>query len=461
VLAVALLATGIVTAVLLRFPGGCYAAVPAASAPQTLPTAARGEQGIPCGVTFAAGYVYYTLISPAVLNVDSSFAPSLVRRVSLRTGKIAAIAGSPAGGRTGNGWPALRTVIGTSCGIAVDRSGNVLVAESALNRYQEGSVGRNRVRVIAARTGTRYGQWMRSGRVYTLAGGWNAGFGGDGGAASRAELSFPSGLAVDGAGNVAIADSGNDLIRLVAGRSGTFYGMPMTAGDIYTIAGSHLYTGPSPSYGNRVRAVRANLNIGSDLVNSLLTFRHTGIAFDHDGNVVIADTGNGEIRVVAARSGEFYGRSMRAGYIYTVVGGGVDQPPPDGDLAVHVRLFAVGPVAVDNAGNLLVGAGQHIEVAATRSGQCYGHRLRAGHIYQVTGGKGGPGSGIPAIKSAGTPLGLAVDSAGNVVVAEYSSTGGDEYVFALRVIAASSGRFYGLRMTAGDVYTIPAATAWP
>jgi hypothetical protein len=461
VLAVALLGTGIVTAVLLRFPGGCYAAVPAARAPQLQPTAARGQQGVPCAVTFAAGYVYYTLVSPAVLDVDTPFAPSLVRRISLRTGQITTIAGSPGGGQTGNGWPALRAAIGTSCGIAVDRSGDVLVADSVLDRYQEGSVGRNRVRVIAARTGERYGQSMRAGHVYTLAGGWNAGFGGDGSAASRAQLSFPSGLAVDGAGNVAIADSGNDLIRLVAGRSGTFYGMPMTAGDIYTIAGRHLYTGPTPSDGNRVRAVLANLNIGSDLVNSLLTFGHTGIAFDHNGNVVIADTGSGEVRVVAARTGAFYGRAMRAGYIYTVVGGGVDQQPPDGGLATRARFVAVGPVAVDNAGNLLVGTGQDIEVAATRGGQCYGHRLRAGHIYQVTGSEGSSGSGIPAIRSAGTPLGLAVDSAGNVVVAEYSSAGGDGYVFALRVIAASSGRFYGLAMTAGDVYTVPGAAAWP
>jgi NHL repeat-containing protein len=461
VLAVAALATGVATAVLLRFPGGCYAAVPAPRAPRLQATAVVTPQGIPCGVTFAAGYVYYTLVSPDVLAIDPSFAPSLVRRVSLRTGKLAAIAGSPDASQTGTGRPALNTAIGRSCAVAVDRGGNVLVADGALDRYQQGSAGGNRILVVAARTGTFYGHRMRAGYVYALAGRWNAGYDGDGGAAGRALLNFPSGLAVDNAGNIAVADSGNGVIRVIAGRSGTFYDVPMTAGDIYTIAGRHPYSGLNPGYGNGVRATAANLSIVAGSGSGLLRLGHTGIAFDHNGNVVIADSGSGEVRVVAVRSGVFYGRSMRAGYIYTVVGGGADQPPPDGDFAVHARFPGVGPVAVDNAGDLLLGTGQGIEVAAARSGRCYGHRLRAGHIYQVTGYEGSTRSGVPAISSAGTPIGLAVDSAGNVVFADYSHAGGHGYVFALRVIAASSGRFYGLRMTAGDVYTIPGATAWP
>ena len=72
------------------------------------------------------------------------------------------------------------------------------------------------MRVAAARTGTFYGQEMTAGDIYTVAGDGQLGFSGDGGPATAADLSTPSGVAVDGAGNLVIADSGNSRVRVVA-----------------------------------------------------------------------------------------------------------------------------------------------------------------------------------------------------------------------------------------------------
>src|SRR5689334_18874794 len=116
----------------------------------------------------------------------------------------------------------------------------------------------------------------------------------------------PLGISVDAAGNLLIADEGNSRIRVVAATTGTFYGKAMTAGDIYTVAGD----GTGGFAGDGGRATKAELNGPSSVVP------------DHAGNLVIADTGNGRVRVVAAATGAFYGQAMTRGDIYTVAGNG-------------------------------------------------------------------------------------------------------------------------------------------
>ena len=91
---------------------------------------------------------------------------------------------------------------------------------------------------MAASTGIFYGQPMTAGDIYTVAGDGTAGYSGDGGPAASAELNNPNGVGVDAAGNLAIADTYNHRIRVVAASTGTFYGQPMTVGDIYTVAGN-------------------------------------------------------------------------------------------------------------------------------------------------------------------------------------------------------------------------------
>ena len=96
-------------------------------------------------------------------------------------------------------------------------------------------------------------------------------------------------MAVDGAGNLVIADSANHRVRVVAASTGTFYGQPMTAGDIYTIAG----TGGTGASGDGGPATSASVV-------------PQGVAVDSAGNVLIADhpstTGSGPWRPAPARS---------------------------------------------------------------------------------------------------------------------------------------------------------------
>jgi len=160
--------------------------------------------------------------------------------------------------------------------------------------------------VAAASTGTFYGRAMTAMHIYTVAGTGTAGFSGDGGPATSAELRNPDGVAVDGAGNLLIADTSNDRIRVVAASTGTFYGRAMTAGDIYTVAG----TGTFGFSGDGGAATNADLG-GPD-----------GVAVDGAGNLLIADTDNNRVRVAAASTGNFYGRAMTAMHTYTVAGTG-------------------------------------------------------------------------------------------------------------------------------------------
>ena len=218
-----------------------------------------------------------------------------------------------------------------------DRFLNELNSKGRLCDLLIGDSLNNRVRVVAARTGTFYGKPMAAGDIYTIAGTGTGGFSGDGGPATSAELSDPTGVAVDGAGNLLIADFDNCRIRVVAASTGTFYGQAMTAGHIYTVAGNGI-RGLS---GDGGPATSAEMNDPG------------GAAMDPAGNLVIADSFNGRIRVVAASSGTFYGQAMTAGNIYTVAGGGV-RGLGDGGPATSAMLSEPGAVALDPQANLVI-----------------------------------------------------------------------------------------------------------
>jgi hypothetical protein len=91
--------------------------------------------------------------------------------------------------------------------VATGAAGNLLVADSA----------NNRIRVVAATSGTFYGAAMTAGDIYTVAGTGTYGYGGDSGPATSAELRDPLGVSVDGSGNLLTADDDNGRIRLVSG----------------------------------------------------------------------------------------------------------------------------------------------------------------------------------------------------------------------------------------------------
>ena len=145
-------------------------------------------------------------------------------------------------------------------------------------------------------------------------------------------------MTVDGTGNVVIADWFNSRVRVVAASAGTFYGRAMTAGDIYTIAG----TGTRGFSGDGGPATAAKL------------YAPRGPALDGAGNLVFADNGNNRVRVVAASTGTFYGKAMTAGDIYTVAGNGAMGLSGDGGPATAAALASPVSIAVDGGGNLLI-----------------------------------------------------------------------------------------------------------
>jgi hypothetical protein len=307
-------------------------------------------------------------------------------------------------GLSGDGGPALAATFGTDLwGVTTDPSGNVVIADT-----DDG-----RIRVVAERTGTFYGQAMTAGDIYSVAGGGTGGLG-DGGPASQATLSSPQGVALDRAGNVVIADTGDLRVRVVAAATGRFYGRKMTAGYIYTIAGN----GQASYSGDGGLPTRAQLS------------QPAGLAVGPGGFIVVGDAGNNRVRVIAGRTGVFYGMKMTARHIYTVAGTGTYGDSGDGGPGTSAELSNPGAVAVDHAGNILVSEIDFpTQVIADRTGRFYGRQMTAGYIYTL-GGNG---------------LGLAVDRYGNVLMA-----GIDQ----VRVVAGRTGTFYGQRMTAGHLYVL-------
>jgi hypothetical protein len=368
---------------------------------------------------------------------------SAVRRVSTATGALTTVAGVNAAGPADDSGAAAGSVISQACGTVTDGAGNLVIAAGQV------------VRLVAARTGTFYGQKMTAGKLYTVAGNAAAsrdgGPAGDGGPATSAVLSDAVDVAFDRAGNLLIADSGRpmllgesvpvgSLVRVVAARTGTFYGQQMTAGDMYTVAGVQS-RGPA---GDGGPATRAWLGPATGSVRP-----------DRTGNLVLAASGEHDIfgvvapsvRVIAAVTGTFYGQKMTAGHIYRVTGNGRTGSAGDGGPAGRASLELAGSAVLDGAGNLVIGDYSRVRVVATRTGTFYGQRMTAGRIYGIagTGQAGYSGDGGPAGRARVASGPVAVDAAGNVLLA-----GGRR----VRAVAARSGYFYGHRMRVHEIYTV-------
>jgi trimeric autotransporter adhesin len=416
---------GVVAGVLNSGVGPFYSGDGGPAVKAWLPAIPAGVSGL---AVDAAGNVILAVYAENRVRVVAAKTGTFYGQ-AMTAGDIYTVAGDGTRGYSGDGGAATSAELDEPFAVAVDGSGNLAIADSLSNR----------VRVVAAKTGTFYGQAMTAGDIYTVAGDGTAGYSGDGGPAASAELDDPSGVAVDGAGNLVIADYSNYRVRVVAAKTGTFYGQAMTAGDIYTVAGD----GTQGYSGNGGPATSAELN------NPL------GVAVDSAGDLVIADSSNDRVRVVAAKTGTFYGQAMTAGDIYTVAGVGIHRWSGIGGPAVNAELAAV-PVftwtsaVAANSGNYVVLQSDRAWFICETAGTYFGQAMTAGDIYSVAGDgtRGYSGDGGPAISAKlNTPQGVAFDSAGNLVIADYSN-------HRVRVVAAKTGTFYGQAMTAGDIYTI-------
>jgi sugar lactone lactonase YvrE len=204
-----------------------------------------------------------------------------------------------------------------------------------------------------------------------------------------------------------IADSGNNRVRVAAAATGTLYGHPVTAGNLYTIAGN----GTAGFSGDTGPAASAELQ------------EPGGVAVDTVGNLLIADSINARIRVVAAKAGTFYGQAMTAGNIYTVAGNGTAGFSGDGGPATSAELFFPEDVAADRAGNLVIAdaANKRVRVVAEQTGTFYGKAMTTENIYTIVGKrtKGYNGDNRPAAKARlNDPNGVAVNAAGNLLIAD-------------------------------------------
>jgi hypothetical protein len=304
-----------------------------------------------------------------------------------------------------------------------DQAGNVFISDSI----------NDLVRMVAAKTGTFGGQAVTAGDIYTVAGGGRTY--GEGLPARQVRLQFPGGLAIDSHGNLAISDSADERARVLATSTGTFYGIAMTAGHIYTVAGEPI-------------GLAGVCCDGGPATHAQMLLPESATV-DAAGNLLVADQIGHRVRVVAARSGTFYGQQMAAGDIYTVAGGGTDTS--DGVPATQARMEPV-DVRPDLAGNLLIAdlLNSKVRVVAASTGEFYGQAMTAGDIYTVAGagGRGFSGDGGPATSALlFQPSAVALDGHGNLLIAD---TGNDR----IRAVAASTGTFYGQAMTKGDIYTI-------
>lgn len=263
---------------------------------------------------------------------------------------------------------------------------------------------------------------------------------GDGGAATSAELYLPSGLALDGAGNLYIADSAHHRIRMVCSNtnSGTIAGTSSSctsAGIITTIAGN----GTAGSTGNNGPASAALLD------------NPGGIAFDGAGNLYVADTGNNEVREIVAATGQIV---LVAGGATTVCGGATNTIG-DGCPALQATLKQPEGVTLDVNGNLYI--------ADTADARVREVALSSGIITTVagTGTAGYNGDNITAITAElNAPYAVAFDASGNL----YIPDSGNNRVREVKAVsgaitAASTIATYAGTGNAGDTGDGAAATS--
>ena len=277
-----------------------------------------------------------------------------IRKVS--KGVITTVAGNGTRGFSGDNGLATNATLSGPAAVAVNSAGNIYIPDGA------------RIREVS------------NGVITTVAGNGTGGFSGDNGPATSAELNG-GGVAVDSAGNLYIADSGNNRIRKVSN------------GVITTVAGN----GTSGFSGDNGPATSAQLSIP------------IAVAVDSAGDLYIADYANNRIRKVSN------------GVITTVAGNGNAGFSGDNGPASSAEVNAPQGVAVDSAGNLYIASNLTLDGTGDRI-----RRVSNGIITTVAGEGGGCseetndlGDGCPATSAQlNNPAGVAAGSAGNLYIAD-------------------------------------------
>lgn len=300
-------------------------------------------------------------------------------------GRIDTVAGTDQWPYGGDNIAATSASVWTPQGIVLDAAGNLYLSDT----------GNNRIRRVD----------VQSGAITTVAGNGIQGFSGDGGLATAASIGSPAGLAMDGAGDLYLADVQNSVIRRVDALTHT----------ISTIAGTPQTSGYS---GDGGAATQAQLSLPR------------GISIENDGNLLIADTGNNSIRRLDASTG----------IISTIAGDGTAGYTGDGQLAGTARLSGPSATLSLSDGSLLIADTDNNRI----------RRIDASGVINTvvgTGAQGFTGDNGSAVQATlHRPIGLTIDPVGNLYIADSGNN-------RVRVVDATSGNISTLVGTDSEGFT--------
>jgi uncharacterized protein (TIGR03437 family) len=346
---------------------------------------------------------------PSAVAVDSAgnlyiadFYNCRIRKVS--NGVITTVAGNGTYGYGGDNGPAAAAQLADPQGVAVDSAGNLYIADTVNQRIRK----------------------VSNGVITTVAGNGTPGYIGDNGPAAAAQLDHPLGVAVDSAGNLYIADEGNQRLRKISNGVITTVagnGTPNEGGDNGPAIGAEL-DGPSgvavdaagnlyiaDALGYRIRKVSNGIIVtvagngtccysgeNGPATNAQLDYPE-GVALDSAGDLYIADAYNDRILKVSS------------GVMTTVAGNGTPGFSGDNGPATAAQLDWPTGVAVDAAGNLYIADSDNNRIRKVSNGVI---ATVAGNGLPGYGGDGGPAASAQLYG----PLGVAVDAAGNLYIAD-------------------------------------------
>jgi uncharacterized protein (TIGR03437 family) len=302
-----------------------------------------------------------TIFEPAGLALDASGSLYIseggtceVRKVT-PDGIIHHVAGNGCG-FSGDGGSAATAQLTFPAGLAFDSNGSLYIADS----------NNNRVRRIGI-----------NGIISTVAGNGIDGYSGDGGLATSASLALPGSVVIDAGGNLIIADTYNNRVRLVG-----------PTGIITTLAGNSSIWPPGFS-GDGGPAVSASFDLPY------------GVALDSVGNLYVSDQNNRRVRRIGV-----------SGIVSTIAGNGISNFAGDGGPAGQASLDFPSAVKVDNLGNLYIADSMNHRV----------RKVSTMGIITTIAGNGTPGfsgDGGPATSAQlYGPTSVAIDGSGNVFISD-------------------------------------------
>lgn len=387
----------------------------ACTVPVTFTPKYPGLRTAPLIVTDSSGNKYSVGLVGTGLAPNAALTPGIVTKVA---------GGGNYGNFGGDGGPATSADIYSPRGVVVDPVGNYYIADLGNRRVRKVDTSGN-ITTVAGTGAWSFSDWNSwnegpatnaeitpqaialdtagnlyiadvtvirkvdlNGIITTIAGNGTPGYAGDGMPATDAEFEQPQGLAVDTAGNVYIADTGNCLIRKID-----------TSGIINKVAGK-----TSTTVSGEVvcgRSGDGGLATNAELDGPM------GIALDAKGNLYFADIGNYEVRKVNT-----------SGIITTVAGNAQAGFTGDGGPAVSAELNLPIGVAVDAAGNLYIADAYS---GTPPVGNQRVRRVDVNGIIKTVAGDGAESSfsnGVPATSTSVNPYGIALDPAGNLYVAD-------------------------------------------